>query len=338
MLFQNYFYNRTIRKIVVTFGSLFNQISIVRKSNDQSIPYEHYKVPLVYGPKEKYLTRITTDPTLTKSIATTVPRMSFEMTGLSYDANRKQQTMMQKFGSATSGITAQYSPIPYDFEFVLSVYVRNTEDGTQIIEQILPFFTPDYTLTVRYIDGLPEKYDVPIILNSVTNTNDYEGDMLNTRLILWDLTFTVKGFIFPAIRNEEVIRTSKTNVYIDPQMGTVIQKAYVSLANGHGSFAENETVRVANTGLFGTVMTYSTSSPYTGTATLTIKDANKILNIGDVLVGDDTNSSRVVTNLDSLYSGPIVTAQSTVVTDPVDSEPNDDFGYTETIAEYPNIP
>ena len=88
MLFHNYFYNRTIRKLVVTFGSLFNQINIVRKSNDQSESYEHYKVPLVYGPKEKYLTRITSDPSLTKSIATTVPRMSFEMTGLDRKSTR----------------------------------------------------------------------------------------------------------------------------------------------------------------------------------------------------------------------------------------------------------
>lgn len=336
MLFHNYFYNRTIRKVVVTFGSLFNQIQIVRKSNDQSIPYEHYKVPLVYGPKEKYLTRITSDPTLTKSIATTVPRMSFEMTGISYDATRKQQTMMQRFGSASAGVTAQYSPIPYDFEFVLSIYVRNTEDGTQIVEQILPFFTPDYTLTVRYIDGLPDKYDIPIILNSVTNSNDYEGDMLNTRLILWDLTFTVKGFIFPAVRNEEIVRTSKTNIFVDPQLSTVIQKAYVSTANGHGSFAEDETIRVANTGLFGTVMTYSNSSDITGTAILTIKDANKILNIGDVVVGDKTNSSRKVVHLDTLYSGPIVTSNVSVTPNPIESEPNDDFGYTETITEYPN--
>ena len=109
------------------------------------------------------------------------------------------------------------------------------------------------------------------------------------------------------------------------------------MANGHGSFAENEVVRVNDTGLIGTVMTYSTTSPYTGTSTLTIKDANKILNIGDVIVGDNTNASRTVLHLDSLYTPALVTAQATTVANPIDAEPNDDFGFTETINEYANI-
>ena len=148
MLGNAHFYNRTIRKIVVAFGSMFNDILLTRYSNDGSTAHEITKVPLNYGPKEKYLVRINSDPTLTKSIATTVPRMSFNLDGMAYDTSRKQQTTLPNFGFSSGTFKTQYVPIPYNFDFSLSIYVRNTEDGTQILEQILPFFTPDFTVTL----------------------------------------------------------------------------------------------------------------------------------------------------------------------------------------------
>ena len=213
MLGQQHFYNRTIRKVVVAFGTLFNDIQIVRYNTNGS-PREIFKVPLSYGAKEKYMTRLTADPDLRKSIATTVPRISFEMTGMSYDSGRKQISTMRNFSANTStSLNAQYVPVPYNFDFSLSIYTRNTEDGTQILEQILPFFTPDFTVTVDFIQPMNQKYDLPIILNSVTPTTDYEGDMMSTRLITWDLEFTAKGYIWPAVRTGKVIRQANTNIY-----------------------------------------------------------------------------------------------------------------------------
>ena len=144
------FYNRTIRKMVVAFGTLFNNITMIRYNNDHDVEYERIKVPILYGPKEKFVTRITSDPDLTRSIANHVPRMSFELTGISYDATRKQVTVLKNFGTSSinNQIRTQSVGVPYDFTFTLSLYVRNIEDGTQIVEQILPYFTPDYTLTV----------------------------------------------------------------------------------------------------------------------------------------------------------------------------------------------
>jgi hypothetical protein len=201
MLGNAHFYNRTIRKVVVAFGTLFNDILLVRydKNNNSQM---QMRVPLSYGAKEKYITRITSDPTLTKSIATLVPRMSFNLDGLSYDVSRKQITTLQSFNNTGTGIKTQYVPIPYDFEFSFSIYVRNTEDGTQILEQILPFFTPDFTVTVDFINTMGKKYDMPIILKSVTSSVDYEGDMSTTRLIIWDLTFTAKGYIWPPVKSD----------------------------------------------------------------------------------------------------------------------------------------
>lgn len=216
MLGSNHFYHRTIRKIVVAFGTIFNDIQLIRYTKDLSEEKERFRIPLSYGSKEKYLTRITTDPDLQKSIQIAVPRISFEMTGMSYDASRKQISTIRNFakGTTNSTLKGQYVPVPYNFDFSLSVFVRNTEDGTQILEQILPFFTPDFNLTVNFIPELRQKYDIPIILNSVNSQIDYEGDMTSTRLITWDLEFTVKAYIWPAVTQSSLIRSAKTNFRI----------------------------------------------------------------------------------------------------------------------------
>lgn len=217
MLGNAHFYNRTIRKVVVGFGTLFNDIQLIRYTRDMATEVERFKVPLSYGAKEKYLTRLASDPDLTKSIAITVPRISFDMVGMSYDSSRKGVTTNRNFslGTNNSSLKSQYGPIPYNFDFNLSVYVRNTEDGAQIMEQILPFFTPDFTVTMDFIPGMDQKYDMPIILNSVSTTTDYEGDMMSTRLILWDLTFTAKAFIWPPVKTSEMITTSTANTYLN---------------------------------------------------------------------------------------------------------------------------
>lgn len=228
MLGNSHFYNRTIRKVVVAFGTIFKDIEVIRFAKDGS-PQLKMLIPLSYGAKEKYLTKITSDPTLNKSVNTVVPRMSFNLDSLSYDSSRKQMTTLQNFSYRNGALSSQYAPIPYNFDFSMSIYVRYTEDGTQILEQILPFFTPDFTVTVNFIGGMCQKYDMPIILNSVSNNVEYEGDMSTTRLIIWDLTFTAKGYIWPPVKgdigligqydaNTGNYGSAKVNVYKDPSM------------------------------------------------------------------------------------------------------------------------
>lgn len=216
MLGNAHFYNRSIRKVVVIFGTLFNDIELVRFTKEGT-PKERFKVPLSYGTKEKYLQRITSDPTLTKSIATVVPRISFVLSSIAYDSSRKQITTTRNFAINNNSVNMQYVPVPFNFEFQLSIFVRNTEDGTQILEQILPFFTPDFTVTADFIPEMNHKYDIPIILNSVNSNVDYEGDLQSTRLITWDLNFTAKGYIWPPTKDisgngSGLIRTVNTNV------------------------------------------------------------------------------------------------------------------------------
>lgn len=199
------FYNRTIRKVVVAFGTMFNDLQLIRYDKSGTIEQQRFKVPLNYGPKEKYVTRLLSDPELLRSYASVVPRLSFEMVGISYDSTRKQITTLQNFAkSSTPGsLKTQYVPIPYSFEFTLSLYVRNTEDGTQILEQILPFFTPDFTVTVDFISEMNKTYDMPVILNNIDYSNEYEGDFSTTRLIVWTLNFTAKSYIFPPVKGGE---------------------------------------------------------------------------------------------------------------------------------------
>jgi len=328
MLGNAHFYNRTIRKIVVAFGTVFNDIFLIRYTKDGLTAKETFKVPLNWGAKEKYITRINADPDLTKSIATTVPRISFEMTGMSYDSSRKLPSTMRNFSAnnATS-IKTQFVPVPYNFDFSLSIYVRNTEDGTQILEQILPFFTPDFSVTVDFIPDLDPKYDMPIILNSVSNEVDYEGDMMSTRLIIWNLEFTAKGHIWPPVKTNKVITIANTNTFIQP-IDTIEQKVYVDFANGVGRFSDSETVRVTTRDVFGTVSYFSNSN----NGILIVKSLNDYLEVGNVVRGDFSGATYTISTTDKT---PLVLQTITTRPNPINAEPDDEFGFSETITDGP---
>jgi hypothetical protein len=329
MLGNAHFYNRTIRKVVVAFGTMFNDILLQRYSVDGTTKQELFKVPLTYGSKEKYITRITSDPNLTKTISSTVPRISFEMTGMSYDSGRKQVSTLQNFSANTAtGIKTQFAPIPYNFDFSMSIFVRNTEDGTQILEQILPFFTPDFNVTVDFIAPMDQKYDMPVILNSVSNQVDYEGDFMSTRLIIWNLEFTAKGYIWPPVKSGKIIRQANTSIYIESQTRNS-QKVFVDKANGSGYFAQEETIFVDKRGITGDVSYFSNSN----TGILVVSNLNKLLEANDVVVGATTNASYTVISVDT---NPLRAVLVITTPDPITANVDDEFGFSETISEWPN--
>jgi hypothetical protein len=322
------FYNRTIRKIVVAFGTVFNDIYLVRYTKDGLTAKETIKVPLNWGAKEKYITRLTSDPTLTKSIATTLPRISFDMTGMSYDSSRKLPSTMRNFSANNaSTIKTQFVSVPYNFDFSLSIYVRNTEDGTQILEQILPFFTPDFSVTVDFIPSMDPKYDMPIILNSVSNEVDYEGEMMTTRMIIWNLEFTAKGHIWPPIKTDKVITTANTNLFIQPN-SLLEQQVYVDFANGVGRFSDSETLRVDGKDVYGTVAYFSNVS----NGILVVNSLNDYLEVGDVVRGDFTGATFTIKTADKT---PLLLSTINTRPKPLDAEPDDEFGFSETITNGP---
>jgi len=213
-MFGTYFYHQTSRKMVVAFGSLFNNIEVRRTDSSDAVT-EIIKIPLSYGPKDKMLIRISQDPNLNPKVALTVPRMGFELTSMTYDGARKLNTMGRNVKTGTTGLKKQFNPVPYNWDFSLYVFVKNAEDGTQILEQILPFFTPDFTVTMTLISGMTVKMDIPLVLNSVTSEDSYEGDFATRRSIIWTLSFLMKGFLYPSVTdNAKVITSSVVDTHL----------------------------------------------------------------------------------------------------------------------------
>jgi hypothetical protein len=238
----NIFYNRALRKYVIGFGNLFNDITLVRYNPDYS-EAQRMIVPIVYAPKEDYVTRLETDPSLDKKTQVTLPRMSFELLGFNYDASRKQNSNVKQFAQTSAGLVSQYNPVPYNFDFNLYLYVRNIEDGTQIIEHILSYFTPDYTMKLNMIPEMGIVKEIPVVLNSTSQDIDYEGNYeRDTRVIIWTLTFTVKGYIFGKISDTGgPITHSITSIYNQITEDDVIQFT-MNPSSGVGTYQIGEIV------------------------------------------------------------------------------------------------
>jgi hypothetical protein len=215
-MFGQNFYFSTIRKYVTLFGTLFDDISIIRTDKNNT-PVAVIKVPITYAPKEKMLARLQQDPNIDRPSATVpLPYMSFEMTNLKYDSSRKLNTI-GRISSANNSINNkynyQYNPVPYDIGFRLYVYVKNAEDGTKIIEQILPFFTPDFTTTLKLIPELEVRMDIPTVMNSISQDDTYDGSFTERRAIIWTLDFTMKGYIYGPVKKSPVILFANTLFY-----------------------------------------------------------------------------------------------------------------------------
>ena len=161
-MFGTYFYHQTSRKMVVGFGTLFNALEVQRTNSSDEVT-EVVKIPLSYGPKDKMLTRISSDPSLNPKVALTVPRMGFELTSMTYDGARKLNTINRNVKKGTTGLKKQFNGVPYNYEFALYIFVKNAEDGTQILEQILPFFTPEFTFSMTLISSMDIVHDLSLI-------------------------------------------------------------------------------------------------------------------------------------------------------------------------------
>ena len=213
-----YFYNQSTRNVVVAFGTLFNNIQLSKKDSSGNVT-QTLKVPLAYGPKSKWLARLTEDPTLSKKVAVTLPRIGFEISGLEYDASRKLNKVVKvkkvADGTDADQIKSGFMPVPYNINFDLYVLAKNSDDALQIVEQMLPYFQPEYTVTMREVPELDIIRDVPIVLNSITYEDDYEGDFTSRRSIVYTLSFTAKYYLYGPVTATNVIRTVQVDQYAD---------------------------------------------------------------------------------------------------------------------------
>jgi hypothetical protein len=218
-MFGNYFYNESMRRMTIGFGQIFNNIQIKRRDSNGNIT-QSIAVPLAYAPKEKFLARLDAQPSLdNREFAITLPRMSFEISGISYDSSRKL-TRVQKFKHVKAGkegkvLNYNYTPVPYNISYNLYSFTASAEAGLQIIEQILPFFQPDFTVTVNAIPELNIKRDIPIVLNSVNYEDTYNGDFSQRRAVIYTLGFTAKTYLFGPASTQKVIKETQSDVYTD---------------------------------------------------------------------------------------------------------------------------
>lgn len=215
-MFGSTWHHDTLRKYVILFGTLFNNIWITR-DNSAGESVQTMKVPLSYGPKEKFLARVDANPSLSNKVGIVLPRISFEMTSFTYDSERKLNTLNKIYKQPTNNgtddsVAYQYMPVPYNITFEMSIMVKNAEDGTRIIEQILPYFTPDWTASVNLIPEVNGTFDIPIILNDVNVTDSYEGSFEERRAIIWNLSFTMKGYIFGPTKKSGLIKHVQANM------------------------------------------------------------------------------------------------------------------------------
>ena len=204
----------SLRKYIIVFGTVFNDIYINRLSNTGEV-LQTLKVPLTYGPKDKILSRLEQSPRLDNQVGIILPRISFEMTTMEYDPTRKLNTLNKLTKqSATAGtddeVKYQYQPVPYDMQFEMNILVKNAEDGTRIVEQIVPYFTPAFTVSVNVVPEVDGPRDIPIVLNSISSQDQYEGSFEQRRALIWTLNFTLKGWLYGPSKKSKLIKHAET--------------------------------------------------------------------------------------------------------------------------------
>ena len=268
-----YFYNEILRKTIISFGTLFNGITI--KQDGSTV-----KVPLAYGPTQKFLARLEQAPNLSQATQISLPRMSFEFVGLTYDPSRKV-TQTQKFKkaltSSKTSIQTAYMPVPYNMEFELAIMTKLNDDMLQIVEQILPYFQPSYNLTIELVDEIREKRDVPIVLESVTMQDDYEGDFSTRRVLYYTLRFTAKTYLFGPSKSasKDIIKRSTVSYLTGTDTtNTRREVTYSATARALKSYTDNVVTTLA--------------SDITATAkTIEVADATGIKADKYIFIGDE---------------------------------------------------
>jgi len=265
------FYHSLIRKYVCLIGTLVNDIYITR-INSTGNTTALIKVPVTYGPKDKMLARIIQDPNIDRPTATVpLPMISFEMGKMYYDKDRKLNTINRvvvKDNTNPNNLKYQYNFVPYNIEFKVFIYAKNAEDGTKIIEQILPFFTPDWTTTVKLIPEVEEVKDIPVVLNNVSYSDNYDGDFTKRRAIIWTLDLVLKGYFYGPIKKSGIIKFVTVNFRIPS-----VPDGQLANAIGNTAVAEYITVQPGLTAN-GQPINYYGAPANTGTIPYTEINAN----------------------------------------------------------------
>jgi hypothetical protein len=262
-MFGSQYYHQSIRKYITVFGTLFNDITVQRIATDGTVT-QTIAVPIAYGPKEKWLSRLRNDPDLNKPTAIQLPRMSFEMQTFERDSKRNLTKLKKNAHilTTTDGDTvkSQFTPVGYDINMSLFIFIKNADDGAQIVEQILPYFRPEWTVPIRLIPEMSLTYDVPIVLTSTNLEDAYEGGYEERRALVWTLDFQIKGWLFGPVQKSGVIKRSFINQHLVTESGSTIASQIGTLEKerqnrvqpgqfANGSPTTNSTASIAISGI-----------------------------------------------------------------------------------------
>ena len=343
MLSSQAFYYQIMRRNVISFGTIFKDIMLVKYNADNRTEIDRRIVPLIYMPKENYITRLNSNYTndLPAKVEITLPSMSFEITNLVYDSTRKQQSGLQQFSRVSgtnSRVQTQYMGVPYNLGFELNIYIRNIDDGLQIIEQILPFFNPEYTLTMDFVDIMGITKNVPLIIDNVNMNDTWEGDgTAEERRLVWTLNFTMQTYFFGPVSNGGgLIKTATVNLHsFGATTGGVqadLSVLQLTTANTpRGNFAVGETVYqgpdLPDANAIGSVVSWNYKS---GQLSLSLIQGTFTVNSN--VHGAWSGGSVLVTTVPTTS----ILADIVVTPNPPSANIGDDFGYVTSITESPN--
>jgi len=331
-MFGTFFYHETIKRSVSVFGTLFNNITVKKIKSDGTFESVQ-KVPIVYGPRQKFLERLRKEPDLSDNMrsAISLPRIAFELTGFEYDQTRQQNKLLKNVKTNDEVTNKnnrgyQYAPAPYNLNFTLSVMAKNMNDALQITEQILPYFQPEYTVTMKMIDEMSDNRDVPIILNSVNFEDTYEGSYEDRRTIIYNLDFTMKTYFFGPVYTGKIIRN-------------VIERTYIQ--DGVTGFT---TAEINSAGLVKEVKHYepafleTTNEAVSSSTTITFTSAiNDSISVGDEVFGTNLSTNPTIS---SIAGDRLSIVVSNAITIDAESrlkfvgsvDPNDTFVVAETVS------
>ena len=350
-----HFYHEIIRKTIVGFGTLFNNIEL-RRSDSAGNTVQTIKVPLSYGPREKFLARLDAEPTLDgrSEAQITLPRISFEMKGISYDPSRKLspiQICTTPKTDTTDAVYKQYSPVPYNLDFELNIISKNNNDSVQVLEQILPYFQPVFNISIKLVEQTNEIKDIPIILNNVSMQDDYEGDFVKRRSLIHTLNFTAKTYVYGPVATQDVIRTVNVDIGAAVSAGaryvrySATPKALEDYNSDGSSIAFNDfnissnTITLTNHGFVtGDFVTYRSDPNGQPSGGLTDSKEYYIIKIDNNnfrVAGTKYNAQRGY-GIDLTSQGTGANHKFSVINTLDDAfvEPDDNFGFNETWTEY----
>ena len=329
-----YYYHEILRKTIIAFGTIFNDIHI-RHRDGAGKENSDIRVPLAYGPMQKFLARLEQQPDLNRAVQITLPRMSFETTNIAYDATRKGGITQTFKASDGSKLRKVFMPVPYNLSFELNILVKLNDDALQIIEQILPYFQPSFNVTIDLVDVIGEKRDVPIVLDNISFQDDYEGDFATRRALIYTLNFTAKTYLFGPVSDssEGLIKKVQVDYHASVNTETARRELRFTATPQARQDYDDDNTTVLRTNISKTKTRFDVTSTLALAVGMRIIIDKEIMKIKEIV---DSNTIIVNRGYQSVAATHIENTSIDVLTTADDAliEPDDDFGFNGIIEDF----